>query len=177
MRLLAIPIVAFVLGGLLCLPSVRAEAPEMTDTPYGGTRWQRLQKEWTDLLDALSDYTAETQHRAMQETQRLLALLDQQAALLQDYLERHWSELSEQGRRQAQEALEALQRQREALARWYERMEGASEEQWAQAKRAFERAYESAKRAIDRLLNDYAREREPQRPIPAGPDDATTTPI
>jgi len=130
---------------------------------------QRLQRQWSEFLDALAAYTAARRDEALQQARRALEALDRRIDRLRADLQRRWPELSEQARANGRAALEELERQQAALERWLADMKQASTAQWSEALRNLSRALEQAQRQLER--------EPPAKEVPHGHDPSPLTPI
>ncbi len=124
---------------------------------------QRLQRQWSEFLDALAAYTAARRDEALQQARRALEALDRRIDRLRTDLQRRWPELSDQARANGRAALEELERQQAALERWFADMKRSSAAQWSEALQHFGQALEDAARSLEELMEH---EDPYQRPAP-----------
>ncbi len=107
-----------------------------------GATAQDVERETTELINTLRQYTADQRDVAVEEAGQALENLDGKIQELEARIDRNWETMSQETREQTRANLSALRDQRGELSEWYENFSNSSAGAWQEMKKGFTDAYQ-----------------------------------
>mgnify|MGYP001627769767 CR=1 FL=1 len=103
---------------------------------------QDVEQETRELINTLSQYTANQREEAVEKAGQALERLDSKIDELETRIDNNWESMSQQARQDARANLNRLREQRSELAGWYDNFRNSSAGAWDEMKKGFTDAYQ-----------------------------------
>lgn len=103
---------------------------------------QDIERETTELLQALKAYSAEQRDEALEHSSTALDNLDQRIEALETQMLDQWDDMDQAARETGRASLQALREQRTRVAEWFGSLKSSSASAWGHIKQGFSAAYQ-----------------------------------
>ena len=115
-----------------------------------------IQKETTDLLKALKNYSVEQRDIAVRETKAAIDQLDKRLEDLETDTLKTWDQINNATRDEKRKILKNLRKQRSELAEWYGSLKAGSADGWDEIKDGFSKAYQALSNSWEKAQQGFS---------------------
>jgi hypothetical protein len=153
MRILFRPILLkliIFLALLLCTSIAIAGAAQVNQTTTADAR-----KEVSEAVQVITSYSAEQRDAAVLKAKDALAKSDARIETLQQQMDQHWQQMSQEAREMARKTMSDLQKQRTEIAEWYGGLMHSSSNAWEEIKKGFSKSYTDLENSLEKAREKF----------------------
>lgn len=114
-----------------------------------------IQKESSELMATIGDYTSEKREVLIQKSREILEKIDQRIDQMQVELSDHWDQMDEAARIQAQDTLQKLREERASAAKRLESLQSSAANSWEHMKKGFVDAFRDLSDAWEKSEQEF----------------------
>jgi hypothetical protein len=143
---------------ILLVAGLGLAAPGFSVTADDAATVQDIERETTELLQALKAYSIEQRDEALEHSSTALDNLDQRIEALETQMLDQWDDMDQAARATGRASLQALREQRTRVAEWFGSLKISSASAWGHIKQGFSEAYQDLQGAWENSEQEINRE-------------------